>query len=73
VVGWATFTIGDLLVDGVAVKLTAEGQPTVSWPGRYDGAGVLRLSVQPLTPESRSEIERQLLEQLAPKLRGEAV
>jgi hypothetical protein len=71
-IGWASFALGDLLVDGVAVKLSAEGQPTINWPARYDRTGILRHSVQPLTDEARVEIERQLLEQLKPWLRGGA-
>lgn len=71
VIAWLSFVVGDgLLVDGVAFRMTAQGRPEFTWPGRYDGVGILRHTVRPLTDGVREDIEAQLLRQIGPHLRA---
>lgn len=70
VIAWLSFAIGDgLLIDGVGFRISLEGRPVFSWPGRYDGAGILRHSVRPLSDDARRGIEAQLLNQIGAHLR----
>jgi hypothetical protein len=71
VIAWLSFVVGgELAIDGVAFRISLDGRPVFSWPGRYDGAGILRHSVRPLSDEARRGIEEQLLKQIGPHLRS---
>lgn len=67
--GWLSFALdGAVLVDGIALRLAADGSPALRWPARRDGSGLLRYSVRPLSEDARIAIERQVLAALAPEL-----
>jgi hypothetical protein len=70
VIAWLSFFVGnELAIDGVAFRISLDGRPVFSWPGRYDRAGILRHSVRPLSDAARRGIEDQLLKQIGPHLR----
>lgn len=59
--GWVSFTIGVLWVDGVAVRRTAGGRPVLSFPCRRDRAGREHAYVRPVHDRARQAIEVQIL------------
>jgi hypothetical protein len=67
--GWLSFALdGSVLVDGVALRINADGSPALRWPARRDGSGLLRFAVRPLSDEARLSIEQQVLAALAPEM-----
>jgi hypothetical protein len=59
--GWISFRLNRRLhVDGVALRRTADGRPTLSFPARKDGAGRQRFYLRPLDDETREGIETQV-------------
>lgn len=67
--GWLSFALdGSVLVDGIALRLAADGSPALRWPARRDGNGLLRYTVRPLSEDARLAIERQVLAALEPGL-----
>jgi len=70
-VGWLSFELdGAVVVDGVALRLAADGSPALRWPARRDGSGLLRYSVRPLSEAARLAIERQVIAALEPGVAG---
>ena len=62
--GWLTFSIGPLQVDGVTLRRTADGRTTLSFPARRDRAGRQHFYVRPLNDDARRVIEHQVLRAL---------
>lgn len=61
--GWVSATLnGALRLDGLALRRTADGRLTVSFPAKRDGSGRQHHYVRPIDDASRREIERQLVE-----------
>lgn len=55
---YVSFLVDDRLrVDGVTVRLTAEGQPVLSFPARTDHCGIERPYVWPIDQAARREVE----------------
>lgn len=64
-IGWVSFRLEPgLIVDGVALRRSFDGDLVFSWPARKDGAGKLHHHVRPLDDESRQAVEGQLLYEL---------
>ena len=56
--GWVTATLnGHLGLDGLAVRRTADGSRTLTFPTRIDGRGREHALVWPLDDGTRREIE----------------
>jgi DNA-binding cell septation regulator SpoVG len=62
--GFVSFEHGVLLVDGVTLHLTAEGEYRLSFPKRRDRDGIAHPYVRPLDPELRREITEQVIAEL---------
>ena len=64
-VGWVTCKLNDaLVVDGIAVRRTRDGRPTISFPARHDDTGRKHYVLKPVDEVTRRAIERQVLEAL---------
>lgn len=59
--GFVSFRIGGLKVDGVAVRQTARGRTTLSFPARRDRAGRSHPYLHPVDDEARRAIEERIL------------
>ena len=59
--GWLSLEIGPLLLDGVALRQTRRGRPTLSFPVRRDRAGRDHAIVRPIDRTARAAIEREVL------------
>lgn len=63
--GWLSFVINDAIqVAGVALRRTADGRLTLSYPARRDRQGRTRHVLWPVGDEARRAIEEQVLLQL---------
>lgn len=62
--GYLSIDYGDLLLDGVVLRRTADGRYALSWPARTDRAGRRHPYIRPESDYVRQEIERELLWQL---------
>ena len=61
--GFVSFTLNDTLrIDGVAVRKTAGGRLTLSYPARKDSRGVIHHHLRPLNDAIRREIEFQVIQ-----------
>jgi hypothetical protein len=59
--GWLAFVINDTIkIDGVTLRRTLDGRPTLSWPARLDGAGRTHHYIWPLTDDARCHLENQV-------------
>lgn len=67
-IGFASFKIGDLLVDGVAVRRSATGGLVLAFPRRKDRAGRAHDTVRPANQQARDRITAAVLEQVDPNL-----
>ena len=56
-VGWLSLRIGDLLLDGVTLRRTREGNLALSWPARRDRHGTDHPVVCPVDNAARRGIE----------------
>lgn len=52
---------GTLFVDGLAVRVSRDGQALVTWPERRDGSGRGHAIVRIFDPEIRKAVERAVL------------
>ena len=59
--GFVTFTRGDLVLDGITVRRTCEGRLTLSFPARRGRCGEQHAYIRPLDDRARRDIERQIL------------
>jgi len=55
--GFLSLTYGDLILDGVTVRRTADGRMTLSWPERRDRHGRAHPYLRPISDEARRRIE----------------
>ena len=63
--GYVTFTIANTwLIDGITLRRTAKGRPTLSYPAKTDRHGRRRSFVRPLDDPSRRAIESAVFEAL---------
>jgi DNA-binding cell septation regulator SpoVG len=62
--GWIGVDFGNLFVDGIALRKSAEGKLILAFPKRKAGNGQLHAVVRPVTNEARIAIEREILAQL---------
>jgi len=59
--GWVQCVVaGDLKVSGIAVRRTAEGCVTLSFPERTDASGRRHPVVHPISDAARRAVERQI-------------
>ena len=56
-VGYMSIFFGDVVIDGITVRRTAEGRLTLSFPERRDRQGHRHPVVQPLGQAARRRIE----------------
>lgn len=62
--GWVSVTLGELRLDGIAVRRTRDGRVVVTFPGRRDGRGHRHAVVRPTTDSTRRAIEAQVIAEL---------
>ncbi len=62
--GWVSFTLGDLRLDGVAVRKTRDGRLALSFPTRTDARGVRHAVVKPIDDAARRSIEKDIFRTL---------
>ena len=64
--GWIRCTLnGSILLDGISLRRTRDGRPTLSFPARFDGAGRQHHYLRPLDDDTRRAIERQVFKALS--------
>ncbi len=56
--GFVSIYMGDVIVDGITVRKTAEGRLTLSFPERRDRLGRRHAIVRPVDNEARLAIEK---------------
>ena len=59
--GWVSFEVGGLLLDGVALRRSCEGRPYLSFPSRRDRHGRDHPYIRPARRDVREAIERGVL------------
>jgi len=60
--GWICLSLNDrVLIDGIALRKSAEGRPLLAFPRRKDRNGVSHDIVRPLHATAREEIEAAVL------------
>jgi DNA-binding cell septation regulator SpoVG len=57
-IGFVSLFYGDLVLDGLTVRRTADGRLTLSFPERRDRHGRRHPYVRPLDDDARQRIER---------------
>lgn len=62
--GYLSVFYGQLILDGIVLRKTAEGRYALSFPARTDRAGRKHSYIRPADDEVRQDIERELLWQL---------
>ncbi len=62
--GFLSVNYGNLVLDGITLRKTADGRFALSFPTRTDRAGRRHAYVRPANDAVRQEIERELLWQL---------
>ena len=62
--GYVSVFYGDLILDGIVVRRTAEGRYALSFPARTDRAGRRHSYIRPADDEVRQAVEREILWQL---------
>ncbi len=68
---WISVVISDALVlDGLTLRRTRDGELRVSYPERTDGAGRRHPIVRPINEAARTAIEEQILQALFEALEG---
>ena len=64
--GWIRCRLNRRLqLDGITLRRTLDGRPTLSFPAKTDAAGNRRYYLRPMDDATRTEIERQVFEALA--------
>jgi hypothetical protein len=56
-IGYLAFHYGGLQLDGVTLRVTARGRPTLTFPSRRDRAGREHPFVRPVDQTARAQIE----------------
>lgn len=62
--GFISVEFGNLILDGIVLRRTADGRFTLSFPARTDRAGRRHAYVRPTDDAARQAIEREILGQL---------
>ncbi len=62
--GWIHCELSGLRLDGLSLRLTADGRRCLAFPKRRDGTGRWRSYIAPIDDAARLEIERQVFEAL---------
>lgn len=62
--GYLSVVYGDLLLDGLVLRRTADDRYAISFPARTDRNGKRHSFIRPIDNEAREAIERELLWQL---------
>jgi hypothetical protein len=62
--GFISAEYGDLLLDSIVLRRTADGRFALSFPARTDRGGRKHAFVRPRDDEAREAIEREILWQL---------
>lgn len=62
--GYVSVVYGDLVLDGLVLRRTADGRYAVSFPARTDRAGRKHSYIRPANDDVRKAIEAELLWQL---------
>lgn len=62
--GYVSVVYGDLILDGIVLRRTADGRFAVSFPARTDRVGNRHSYIRPIDSAARDAIERELLWQL---------
>ena len=62
--GFISVFVGDLIVDGLALRKTASGRLALSFPARTSRSGHRHPYVRPIDDDARRAIERAILGQL---------
>ena len=63
--GFMSIEYGDLILDSIVLRRTADGRFALSFPARTDRAGRLHPYCRPADDEARRQIEREILAQLS--------
>jgi len=64
--GFASFDLGGVRIEGVAVRRTRDGRLALSFPRRTDRHGVQHDVVRPVDDASRRAIEEEIFDALTP-------
>lgn len=62
--GFVAAQYGNLILDCLAVRRTADGRIVLSYPARTDRGGRRHAIVRPLDDAAREELEREVLRQI---------
>ena len=62
--GYLSVTYGELVLDSIVLRRTADGRYALSFPARTDRSGKRHSFIRPANDTVRQEIERELLWQL---------
>ena len=62
--GFASFVLGPVRIDGVTVRRTLDGRLALSFPVRHDAAGRAHAIVRPLDDAARRALEAQVFSAL---------
>jgi hypothetical protein len=62
--GYLSVQYGDLVLDGLVLRRTADNRYAISFPARTDRAGKRHSYIRPIDNAAREAIERELLWQL---------
>lgn len=62
--GFATCSYGDLILDGIAVRRTRDGRHVLSFPTRHDRAGRQHHVVRPADTAARTAFEEAVFDAL---------
>ncbi len=62
--GYISVEFGNLILDGIVLRRTADGHFALSFPARTDRAGKRHSYIRPIDDDARREIEREILWQL---------
>jgi len=63
--GYLSIFYGDLVLDGLVLRRTAEGRFTLSFPARTDRAGRRHSYFRPLDDQTRRKLEREIFAALS--------
>jgi hypothetical protein len=59
--GWIECTVnGSLRIEGLALRRTADGRTTLSFPARRDSRGQQHFYLKPIDDSARRDVERQI-------------
>ena len=62
--GYLSVTYGDLILDGIVLRRTADGRFVLSFPARTDRSGRRHSYIRPVDDETRRQIEAVILGEL---------